>query len=537
MIIQRLTLLAATLAAVSPCAAVAQRPRDPATLTIAIAREPTSPIPTLWRNDVANIDVSDLMFLRLADLGPEVTTIGDKGFVPRLAKQWTRRDPVTLAFDLDPRAHWQDGKPVTSADVLLGFERARNPRITPQIATLLRRIKDVKAEGANRVVVTFTEPYPEQLYDATYQALPLPAHLLAGIPAESLGTSSFAAAPVGSGPYRFVRRVPGQLIELAADTTFFLGRPRVNRLIFLLASDPEARANLLLDGTADAVDNIYSFTNPARLERLPAFQYYPVPGLLLAYIGINQRDPADTSRPHPILGDRAVRQALVLAADRKVIGQAQYGPMTTSPGAPLSPVLRRNLDAPSSPPYDPARAAKLLESAGWTDHDGDGIRDKNGRPLRLKMIVPAPVPARVVMGTRVQEGYRKLGIDLALEVEEGGVYTTRRNAGQFDLDFAGARQDPTPSGLTQSWTCAGIGGSNVIHYCNPAVDSLIRRAGVSVTGASGLYHQALQRIADDYPAVFMAAVVSTFAVNRRFENIRIPPTSPWSAVWQWGVKK
>ncbi|HSB53670.1 MAG TPA: peptide ABC transporter substrate-binding protein [Gemmatimonadales bacterium] len=515
----------------------AQRPRDPATLAVAYPRDPSSPIPTLWRGDNANRDVSDLMFLRLADLGPQLTTIGDKGFVPRLARKWERRDPLTLVFELDPRARWHDGKPVTAADVLLGFERARNPRISAQIATLLRRIQSVTAEGERRVVVKFTEAYPEQLYDAVFHALPLPAHLLAGIPAESLATSNYAAAPVGNGPYRFVRRVPAQVTELAANTGFFLGKPKVQRVLFLVASDAEARANLILSGTADAIDNIYSFDNPARLEKLPDYQYYPVPGLNLIYLSFNQRDPSDTSKPHPILSDPVVRRALVLAADRQLIARATYGPFVTSPGAPLSAILGRSLDAPPTPPYDTAAAKTLLASRGWIDHNGDGIRDKDGVKLSLSVLVPAPVAARKVMATRLQEAYRGLGIELRIDVAEQAVYIERHDAGRFDLDFYGAGQDPSPSGLTQTWTCAGFGGSNVSHYCNPVVDSLIARATVVQSGAPAMWRDALRRMADDYPAIFMAALVSTYAVHRRFENVRVVPGAPWSAVWQWGVRE
>ena len=92
------------------------------------------PIPTLMEGpaaNTANLEVADHLFLRLANLGPEVITSGDNAFVPLLAKSWTRRDSVTLAFDLDPRATWQDGVPVTARDVLFTFERARNPAIAP----------------------------------------------------------------------------------------------------------------------------------------------------------------------------------------------------------------------------------------------------------------------------------------------------------------------------------------------------------------------------------------------------------------------
>ena len=95
--------------------------------------------------------------------GPTSITSGDKSFVPLLAKSWTRRDSVTLAFDLDERAKWQDGVPVTARDVVFTFERARDPAIAPRLAELLRRITSVTAEGDRRVVFQFSRAYAEQI--------------------------------------------------------------------------------------------------------------------------------------------------------------------------------------------------------------------------------------------------------------------------------------------------------------------------------------------------------------------------------------
>jgi peptide/nickel transport system substrate-binding protein len=529
-------LLAVILLCLLPWSAPAQQGRDEGTLVIAVAREPTSPVPTLWHNDGANQEASDLLFLRLADLGPTVNTADERTFIPRLARSWQRRDPVTLVFDLDPRARWHDGAPVTAADVVLGMNRARDPKLSPQISTLLRRIRSVTAEGDRRVVVRFTEPYAEQMYDATYQALPLPAHLLGAMPPESVQTSAFAQQPVGNGPYRFARRVPGQLLELQANDRFFLGAPRLKRVLFLLARDPEARLNLLLSGAADAIDNIYSLPNPSRIEKLPSFNYYPVPGLVLSYITFNQRDPADTSRPHPILSDVAVRHALVVALDRIAIARSAYGPLAGTPGAPVSALLARSVDAPPSPPYDTALARRLLNERGWQDHDGDGVLDKNGRPLALRLMVPSVVAPRKLMATQIQEALRRLGVQLDLDLVEPGVYMLRRAAGRFDLEFWGVTQDPSPAGLVQSWTCAGIGGSNVAHYCDPAVDSLIAAAIKAGPNASARWGVALGRMADDYPAIFMTAQVYSAAVHRRFDRVTLRPGSTWSDVWQWTVR-
>lgn len=535
MTLHRHFLIGALALCLAPGTAQAQATREPTTLTIAYPRNPARPVPTLWSGDNANREVSDLIFLRLADLGPEVQTVGDKGFVPRLARSWERRDKLTLVFELDPRARWQDGTAVTSADVVFGFDRARNPRYAPNTAAVLSRIQSVIAEGDARVVVKFTQPYSEQLYDAVHHALPLPAHLLSKIPPDSLAGSSFMANPVGNGPYRWVRRVPDQLVELAADTTFFLGKPEVRRILFLNAPSPEARMNLLLSSGADASDNIYSFPNPERVENLPSFQYYPVPGVDMIYVSFNYRDPADTSRPHPILADKAMRQALVLATNRALIARASYGPLVRSPGAPVSAILGRSLDVPPPPPYDTLAAMKLLESRGWTDHDGDKVRDKGGKPLRLRFNVPTQSNARVVMATRMQEALRSLGIQLELNVVDGQIWSERRDAGKFDLDFAGATQDPAPSGLVQSWSCSGIGGANKSHYCDPQVDKLIARAVSAEKNGPDLWRDVLRQIAGDYPAIFMAALTNTYIVNRRFQNVTLRPGSPWANVWQWKV--
>src|SRR6185295_17532881 len=120
---------------------------------------------------------------------------------------------------------------------------------------LLHQVASVSAEGDRRVVVRFKRAYPEQFYDATWHVPPLPAHLVDTIPAADLAKSAWAAAPIGSGPYRFVRRDPGHQIELAAVPEFFLGAPKLERVILVLGGDAEAQLNLILSGEADGLQN------------------------------------------------------------------------------------------------------------------------------------------------------------------------------------------------------------------------------------------------------------------------------------------
>ncbi len=120
--------------------------------------------------------------------------------------------------------------------------------------------------------------YAEQLYDATFHVAILPAHLLAGLPPTAQAWASFVGQPVGSGPYRWVRREEGQFVELAANRDFFLGRPGIERVIVRVAGSADARLNLLLSGQADAMDNIPPpTTNLARVEATRDLRVVSVP--------------------------------------------------------------------------------------------------------------------------------------------------------------------------------------------------------------------------------------------------------------------
>ncbi len=522
--------------AAAACSPAAERPAI-TTAVIAVGESAQLPVPVLLSSSgrSADAEVADLMFLRLAALGPTHETSGDRGFEPQLASGWTRRDSVTLAFDLDSRARWHDGQPVTARDVVFTFGLARDTMFSATLSGLLHRITDVSAEGDHRVVVRFAQPYAEQLYDAAFHVQPLPAHLLQGQSLEQLLRSDFVRSPVGNGPYRWVRSDAGKVIELAADPAFFLGTPGIGRVLIRTADDGDARLNMLLAGEADALMAVVPpLANVERVNATGRLSLVPVPSTTLGYLLFNQRDPTASSRPHPILSDVRVRRALVLALDRRAITHAVLGPYGSVPYGPVSSVLWISRISPAAAAPDTAEARRLLAAAGWRDSDGDGIADRGGRPLRLSITVPAQSTTRKAMAALVQEQLRQAGVQIDLAVIDGKIQGERRKAGQFDIDFSGATQDPTPAGLTQSWTCHG--GSNVAHFCDAVVDSLITLAIVSPTPPNDLWTAALDRLEADAPAAFMYTPVTVFGVSNRFAHVDIRPESPWVVLWRWSVK-
>jgi peptide/nickel transport system substrate-binding protein len=525
----------AALAVISPRIGLGQSASARTSFVVATGDEAKVPVPILLEgSSIANNDVADQLFARLGQLSPTLITSGDKAFDPLLARSWTRRDSVTLVFDLDPRARWHDGVPVTAADVVFTFALARNPRVARGMAEVLHRIASVTAEGERRVVFRYTQRYGEQLYDAVFHVPPLPAHLLAAIPPDSLAFAPYVQAPVGSGPYRWVRRVPGEFIELAANERFFLGVPAVRRVIFRKATDGAARLNMLLSGEADATENIPApLSNVARVSADKDLRVIPVPSPTVGFLLFNNRDSRDSTRPHPILGDRDVRRAIGLAIDRRQMVRALLGDAGRVPYGPASTILWISHGSPSPAEMNLREARRLLEAHGWIDHDGDGVRDHGGQPLVLTLIVPTTSPVRMTMSQMVQEQLRALGVKLVLDQMDYPVYSERRNAGKFDVDFASTVQDPSPSTLTQGWSCEGR--TNVGRYCDPAVDSLLDAAILADEGAGKVWQAVLGRIEDDAPAVFVYAMSYRYAVNRRFTNVRIRPESPWLGLREWTI--
>ena len=528
-------LLLSALLLLSPPLAARQRGADHGSAVIVMGQEPATPIPTLL-NGTANLAVSDLLFLRLARPGPGLATTDERAFEPQLARSWSRRDSLTLVFELDPRARWHDGVPVTSRDVLLSFARSRDSAVDAARALLLRHLGSVTAEGTSRVVFRFRRAYPEQFYDATFHVQPLPAHLVDSLPpGPRFAGSDFVKHPVGNGPYKWVRRDPGQRLELAANPDFFLGAPKIDRVVFLTARDPEAQINLLLDGTADIFEAVPPVSGPVRLAANPGIRVVTVPSLAVLYLLFNERANGNRDRPHPILGDVDIRRAIAMGIDRLNIARSTYGRFALPADAPVAQAHWTHGLVPRGQGYDPGGARALLARKGWADRNGDGVLDKDGVPLALRLSIPATSATRAIMAPQIQEQLRRIGIRVEIDRLDFPLFIERRGKGEFDLDLSAAVMDPSPSGIVQSWSCAGRRGSNVGWYCNAGLDSLLDGAISSPRSGPKQWQAAYARLQADVPAVFLASPASSFAVHARYRNVVLRPESFYGDLWRWSV--
>jgi peptide/nickel transport system substrate-binding protein len=514
-----------------------QRAPQHATIVYAVGKEPTMPIPLLTNSDQANEDVADQLFLHLVTYPPGGQITGDKAMLPSLAKSWHRVDSLTLLFDLDPRARWQDGAPVTAHDVVFTWRLAQNPLISKDLARLAP-IAAVDAVGDRSVRVRFTSAFAEQLYTFGFLIQPLPSHLLERMAPEAIALSEYAKHPVGDGPFRFERRVAGQLLELRADSTFFLGRPTIARLLFRYVEDPNTRLTYFLTGETDIYDNI----TPATIDQVRAHadsRLVSVPSNSLVSLLFNSRARDDANAPSPFFSDPRVREALTLALDRPRIAAVAYGSGTTVPDAAQSQlwgwITPKGITATTQ---NVLRARTLLAQAGWHDANGDGILDKAGRPLRFAISYPSSSAFRNTIALLVQPMWRAAGVQVDIDKVEGAAYRPMVEGGRFDVIIGSANQDPTPSSLTQSWSCIAArtpGSTNFGRWCDSTFDRLLHTATMA-KDQPGAWRAVLQRMTSERPAVFLAAPGNQVAVHKRFDNVIIWPSHPWLSLWQWRVR-
>ena len=513
----------------------AQRSAPHATVVYAVGAEPTMPIPLFTSNFSQNEDLADQLFLHLAVFKPGALVVGDNALAPALARSWHRVDPLTVEFELDRRARWHDGTPVTAHDVTFTWQLAN------QVGTDRSRldpIASVEAIDPGTVRVRFKRPFAEQVYTFAFLMQPLPAHLLERLPPDAIPASDFARHPIGDGPFRFDHRVPGQLVELRADPAFFLGRPTIDRVIFRFVSDANTRQALFLTGETDVLDHIPG-SALSQIRDHAESRLVNAPSSDLVYLLFNTRSRTDSSKPHPVFSDPRVREALTLALDRPVISRTAFGDSTPVPDAAQSQawgwITPRGIRPTAA---DLSRARVLLAQAGWRDADGDGVLDRNGAPLRIGIMYLASSAVRHTIALQAQQMWRAIGVQADLERIEGAVMRGRVLTGQFDIWLNSVGQDPTPSSLVQSWSCEAAhqpGSTNYAHWCDTTFDRLLAAATVAKNQVPA-WGAVLARMAAQHPAAFIAAPNNLVAVHRRYDNVIIWPSRPWLSLWQWRVR-
>jgi peptide/nickel transport system substrate-binding protein len=489
-------------------------------IVVAAVSEPRSLLPPLVTETVGR-DISDQVFERLADLAPGGAPIDPSAYRPRLADRWEQVDSLSVRLHLRPGARWHDGQPVTAEDVVFSFAAFRDSLLDPPARTSLERIAEVTAEDPATVLVRFRAAYPEQLYDATWHVRIIPAHVWGSLPKEGWAADTALAKLVGSGPYQVARWDRGQSLTLEAVPGDGQ-RTRIRNAVWRFAADPEAALNLILSREADLLETLGSPDRAARIESDTGLAAVPYPAAVYGFLGYQLGGQAART---PV-GDRLVRRALNMAVDRAAVATAAYGPGSKAPPGPMSQLQWLWDDSIAVLPFDTLAAARLLDEAGWA-RGTDGTRRKAGRPLRVDVLVPSTSIGRRRIAEIVQDRWGRVGVTATITAVDFPVFMERLGQGRFETYIGAWLDEPSPRGLADQWTSAGIGRLNYGRYASPAFDRLLDEALATRDpgAARRTFRAAFDTLNADAPAMFLYAPVNLAAVSRRVEGLVIDPFS------------
>ena len=434
-----------------------------------------------------------------------------------LADKWEiSKDNLSYTFHLRQDVRWHDGTPFTADDVVFTIDVLRAPGFQgpPGLAELWRT---VKVERVAPYIVRFTlaEPFAPFLSYTTIGLLP--AHLLKDVPARQLPDHPFNLHPIGTGPFK-VHEVTLQYALLLANTDYYGGRPYLDKIGFVFYPDYPTVLAAYHRGEIHGISRVPpEYLSEALAEDNLKLYFAPLSGYALVFLNLER----------PIFQEREVRQALLWAIDRqKIIDQILEGRALVANGPVMPLTWAHEVDVPQYT-YDPAKAEILLEEAGWSDEDGDGVREKGELRLQFALLTNDDA-TRIKIINELTRQWAEVGVRAVPQTAGvAGVvrdFLAPRNYDAILYEWQRLPADPDPYPQWHSTQNLGM-GQNFTGYSNERADLIMEEARQTTDSERrGALYRELQRIlAEDVPALPLYHPVYSYAIDERVREVRVGP--------------
>jgi len=453
-----------------------------------------------------DIEAASLILEPLGRFDPDGTMVPYLAAeIPTVANGGVSEDLTTITWKIKEGLLWSDGTPFTSADVKFTADYCMNPEGGCAQLAKFEGVSSVEAIDDLTVKVTFSEPKPNPYGPFMGGQSPiLQAAQFAnctGARAPECTTENFN--PVGTGPFTVTEFRPNDVITMAANPNFReASKPAFATLTFKGGGDAAAAGRAVLEtGEFDyawnlqlAPDVIQNMAAAGKGTPVSAF------GTLVERIEMNMTDPSPdlpegerstAKHPHPILSDVRVREALSIAIDRDLLVEIGYG-QAGRPTCNIVPAPAAYAsDNTSCMPQDLDRARALLDEAGWSDTNGDGVRDKDGKNLAL-LYQTSVNAVRQDFQALIKQWWEEIGVEVELRQIDASVYfggdpgspdTFQRFYADVEM-YANNFDGTDPEVYLAAYTCNKAPrpetqwqGENINRFCDPAYDAMVAELG------------------------------------------------------------
>ncbi|WP_413850508.1 peptide ABC transporter substrate-binding protein [Albidovulum sp.] len=442
--------------------------------------------------------------------------------IPTLENGGVSEDLTTITWKLKPGTVWSDGSPVTSADVVFSYEYCTHPEGGCAQAARYEGIDKVEAVDDLTVKITFQAPKPNPYNAFVGSTSPIlqKAQFQNCLGAAAPQCTEANFGPIGTGPFRVTEFTPNDVIQMEANPNYRdPAKPAFATVTFKGGGDAAAAGRAVLEtGEFDYAWNLQLAPDVlAGMEAAGKGKVINAFGTLVERIEMNMTDPSPdlaegerstTKHPHPILSDIKVRQALSMAIDRNLLVEVGYGPAgrATCNLVPAPEMFASDNTGCLTQDIEGAKA--LLEEAGWTDSDGDGIRDKDGK--KLSLLYQSSVNAvRQDFQALIKQWWTEIGVETELKSVDASVFfggdpgspdTFQKFYADVEM-YANNFDGTDPEPYLSQYLCDkipgpenGWQGENVNRFCNPEYDTLV--AELAKTGEIGKRAEIAKKLND-----------------------------------------
>ncbi len=516
--------LAAALAAVcTGCsrrsAAVAPHDR----LAIAVQAEPQSLDPLLIEGQPTALVVPTIFdWLVTADSrGELVPDLASS--VPSTANGGISPDGLTITYHLRKGLHWQDGAPLTAADVAFGYSAVMNPRndvLSREGFDVVRSVSEVDPTTVRVRLKRRFSPIVATLFGPDQNYPVLPRHLLARYP--NVNQIPFNTSPVGSGPYRAISWKRAESVSLAANPRYFGGTPRIAQVAWKFIPDDNTILQQLRTHEIDAA----FYADPAYLR-----QYEAIPGMVVARTPIAGTAALYFNTQDPVMSDVRVRRAIVEAIDipRLVHDATRGGETSENAGAGL---FSWAFDPAAEPPAQNLADAKALLAASGHER------------MTIRFILESGDAQGEQVGVALQQELRPLGITVVLRTFTPVEYMAPAASGgpmfggHFQMAFLQFLTGTDPNGLAY-FGCSEVAprGFNLSRICDPVIERAFQADARTYDRAERLRYLSIvqRRLAQTLPFVPLWHRRAISVYPQWLSGVSPSPVTPYWNIGAWSI--
>ena len=507
----------------------------------------------LFTSSVYETYVEDTLFDGLFTFNSDFEWIINESMV----ESWEKtEDHKTWTVKLRAGLKWHDGHPLTAHDVAFTWEAIMDDAVpTKTLRSGRDQLESVTALDDLTVRFVHKEALPTGKWNMLYSILP--KHIIGDKDDENRKKDpslkkdpyylNYAQAPIGCGPYKFVRWERNREIVVERWDDYHGKKPHFKRQIFKVVKDPNQALNLFKKGDLDEIEitplQFATQTNDADFAKVGVKAFHP----LWSYSCVGWNGIKASDKSNPFFTDRLVRRAMAHAANIPlVLKNLTYGLSKQASGI-FQPGAWMYNEQVQLLPYDLDKARVLLDEAGWKVNESDGGRYKeiDGEQVKFEFTILIPQGSSIgpAFAAIFMEDLAQIGVTLKQQTLDFSALLDRLRGKNYEAFMLGWSTGIDPDTNRNLWhTDEAESGRNFVSYSNPRVDELfeLSRREFDTAKRADQFKEIHKLIYDDQPYMFILSRAATWAFHKRIRGVTFSPRGVFSVYpshLDWWVRK